>query len=1179
MSSWIEAKSTAQHMNDVGKYDDAIKILQDFLLAARGDDQLCATAELGTVLTDQGCLKAALNTLEHTLERGATLHRSDHPFCLQLRMQACRLRPIVKASFNGVLQEASHIYQIFSALDGIGDLDTCRISINITYTALLFMINDLHDRISIHQLKASIAWQIPAFWGLMQEGRVREALAVAQNYVRLLNTSTAQQNGLEDMRFSSAIEMVESIIESPNAVPVWKAAAVGELLHLRNKVNEPGWERVNCLEAEAIRLFQSEGHTHAVVDIRLRQACNRVGQSILNLTTELLQEIQGCFQVYEKNNAPGPYSRAVTLMLSSIPPGQGFDLRVSLLDIYSQLSDITGAELEHVVLKVRHLSNWLSHSTRSSQVIESARSIDELIDVRDCRWVKGMIANITSNAYNLLDDGDNALEWAKSAVDRWGEVFRLERAGATLMVLLAMLNKCRGLRPPGVREAIDFAEREISHHLGEGLFLAAFEKMAVLAGSIFLPKGDERGGTCLDSMEECLQNLPGKATPDEVNYCRAQLHQLRGQILMGTELDHEVTDSRNEHFEQAVAFYMKARNPVSAACARQIQANALYTTFQARVPPSWSVLRRCIELSDIAKDVFEALDNTLMLAESARLCGFFQFKAWSHGFVSGDTALASLRKADQASAERRAEVSILASFEAVSRKQKFVMTSGIEDTHARALAVCQLEGRMADLWDWIQCAKARSVGDQLTNQFPIQATLNDDIMRDPEMKALCEEEEAVTQQMTAADPVVRLKLRSDLHLIHVKMAGYPLLRQALDLRKSTPVSISEIRDLGQKMKCNAGGTEVVFVDWVDLGGTIWTVALKSDTPPQVVSCGITVGEVKAWKQQWLDVQDGGRLAAFFVDDEYDEDEPDYCLRSIDKLVASLHDLTSKGELLVFCPTNVLHSIPLHALWVEDNTPVIQRNPVIYSASLTTFWQCYRRSELTGTISTDLGLNMAGVYEPRDDRKFSSEQHAEQLNVYTTLDQLAERYGGKSISGQAVTAECFKQMMETSIMFHFHGHCRLDQPTLGDQSLELADELLPIRRVFEMKLQSPHITLVACDSALQVISAGDEPLGVVTALLCAGASSVLGTIWPTLSSTGRDFSGEFYSDVVDQYRQSLKRGSSPTIVNLAEALRRAVLALRTRRKTRQPYHWAAFVLHGSSSITLPHAFIPERRVNT
>ncbi|KAF9767121.1 hypothetical protein IL306_000364 [Fusarium sp. DS 682] len=906
--------------------------------------------------------------------------------------------------------------------------------------------------------------------------------------------------------------------------------------------------------------------------MKLRQICSRIAQDFLNLTPELLQEIQRHFHTYEEANAPGAYSRAVILLLNSIPPGQGFDLRVSLLDISSQLSDVTGAKLEYVITRVRHLSNWSSHSTRSSQVIESARSIDQLIDVRDCRWVKGMIANITSNAYNLLGDGDNALKWATLGVDRWGDVFRHERAASTLMVLMAMLNKCGGFRSPGVKEVIDFAESEVARHLREGLFLAAFEKMAVLVGSIFLPKGDERGVACLDRMEECLQHLPDRATPDEVNHSRAQLFQFRGQALIGIEPDHDVTDRRNEYFEQAVALYIKARNPVNAACVRHIQATALFTTFQARKPPCWNVLRRCIELGDIAMDVFEELDNTLMLAESARLCGFFQSKAWAHGFVSGDTALAALRKADVASADRRAEVSILASFEAVSRKQHFVTVSGIEETYSRALAICELEGRTEELWDWIQRAKARSVGDQLTGQFPIPATLHDDIMQDPETKALCEEEEAVVQRIAVANPVERLKLRSDLHMVHLKMAGYPLLKQVLDLRKSTPVSISQMRDLGRRMKCEAGGIEVVFVDWVDLGGTIWTVTLKEDIPPQTVCCGITVDELKAWKQRWLDAQDGGQPAAFFIDDEYDEDEPDYYLRTIDKLVTSLHNSTSEGDLLVFCPTNILHSIPLHALWVEDNMPVIKRNPVIYSASLTTFWQCFRRSELTETIS-DLGWNMTGVYEPKGDRCFSSEHCAERSNVYTALDHFAERYGGKSATGQAVTADSFKQMMEHSIMFHFHGHCHLDKPTIGDQSLELADELLPVRKVFDMKLRSPHITLIACDSALQVISTGDEPLGVVTALLCAGAGSVLGTIWPILSSTGRDFSNEFYSSVVNQYTLLQKSGSSSAIINLAEALRRAVLALSMRRKTRQPYHWAAFVLHGSSSIRLSHALIP------
>ncbi|CAM1509525.1 Fc.00g032640.m01.CDS01 [Cosmosporella sp. VM-42] len=1170
MRSWEELKSAAQRLNDTGKYDEATTILQGFLDAAEGDDRLCAVAELATVLTNQGCLKAAFETLEHELESDTTLYAVDHPLCLQLRMQACLLRPIVQASFNGVLQEASVIYQSFSAVEGIGDLHPSRISINLAYTALLVITNDLHDRIPIHELKAAIAWQLPMFRQLMRARREREALTVAQHYIRLLNTSTAKQDGLEAMRFSSAVEMMDAIMASPNAAPVWKAAAIGELLKHRSPGHEASWERAESLEAEAIRLFQSEGHTHGAVDMRLRQACYRIAQGFLNLTPELLQEICGHFQAYEKANALGPYSTAVILLLNSIPLGQGFDLRVSLLAISSHLSDITGTRLEYLVARVRHLGNWSSHSTGSSQVIEAARGIDELIDVGDCRWVKGMIANITSNAYNLLGDGDNALEWATMAVARWGEGFGLERASATLMVLMAMLNKCGGFRSPGVGEVIEFAESEVSRHLDEDLFLAAFEKMAVLVGSILLPGGDERGSACLDRMEECLQRLSGRAAPEEVDRSRAQLCQFRGQALIGAEPDHEVADRRNEYFEQAAALHMKARSPMNAACARVLQANALYTTFRARKSPSWSVLRRCIDLSDIARDAYKALDNTLMLAESTRLYGFYQFKAWSHGFVGGDTALAALRESDEASAERRAEVSILAGFEAVSRKQQFITTSGIEDTYARALAICQLEGRMAELWDWIQRAKARSVGDQLMDQVAIPATLRDDIMRNPVTKALCEEEEAVTQQIAVADPVVRLKLRSDLHIVNMKMAGYPLLKQALDLRKSTPVSIDQMCDLGRRMKCKAGTGEVVFVDWVDLGGTIWTVSLKGDELPQAVSCGITVDEAKAWKRRWLDAQHGGHPAAFFVDDEYDEDEPEYCLRSIDKLVAALHDLTSEGDLLVFCPTGVLHSIPLHALWVTDNTTVIERNPIIYSASLTTFWQCCRRSELTGTLSTDLVWNIAGVFEPGDDRWFSSAHHAEQLNIYTSLEHLAARHGGKSATGQAVTAASFKQMMEHSIMFHFHGHCHRNQPILADQSLELADGLLPVRKVFDMNLRSPHITLIACDSASQAISAGDEPLGMVTALLCAGASSVLGTIWPTVSSTGRDFSDKFYSDVANQCAQALQSGSSLAIVNLAEALRRAVLALRKRRKTRQPYHWAAFVLHGSSSIGLAAA---------
>ena len=142
-------------------------------------------------------------------------------------------------------------------------------------------------------------------------------------------------------------------------------------------------------------------------------------------------------------------------------------------------------------------------------------------------------------------------------------------------------------------------------------------------------------------------------------------------------------------------------------------------------------------------------------------------------------------------------------------------------------------------------------------------------------------------------------------------------------------------------------------------------------------------------------------------------------------------------------------------------------------------------------------------------------------------------------------------MKASTHIHFHGHCRLDKDLITDQSLVLSDGDFTVRDIFKQKLLGLHITLIACDSASQSISAGDEPLGMVTALLCAGASSVLGTIWPTTSGTGRNFSAEFYAE--------LMKDSGGHILNLATALQKAVVSIRKERTTRHPCHWASFVL--------------------
>lgn len=98
-----------------------------------------------------------------------------------------------------------------------------------------------------------------------------------------------------------------------------------------------------------------------------------------------------------------------------------------------------------------------------------------------------------------------------------------------------------------------------------------------------------------------------------------------------------------------------------------------------------------------------------------------------------------------------------------------------------------------------------------------------------------------------------------------------------------------------------------------------------------------------------------------------------------------------------------------------------------------------------------------------------------------------------------------------------------------------------------------------------MTAGDEPLGLVSALLYAGATSVLGSLWPIPSWVGRSFTEKFYSSLKEQQDRRENTDSSAendAILNVAAAVRDAVQEIRRSPGTKQPYFWAPFVLHGA-----------------
>jgi len=111
-----------------------------------------------------------------------------------------------------------------------------------------------------------------------------------------------------------------------------------------------------------------------------------------------------------------------------------------------------------------------------------------------------------------------------------------------------------------------------------------------------------------------------------------------------------------------------------------------------------------------------------------------------------------------------------------------------------------------------------------------------------------------------------------------------------------------------------------------------------------------------------------------------------------------------------------------------------------------------------------------------------------------------------------------------------------------------DAYLRASRVAGMQLRARLAVLSGCQSAGATTLAGEGALGLASAFLCSGTSSVVATLWPVEDRVAREFMGEFYA--------ALSHGRT-----VAGAVGEAQRSLRSRAETSQVRDWAAFVASG------------------
>lgn len=239
-----------------------------------------------------------------------------------------------------------------------------------------------------------------------------------------------------------------------------------------------------------------------------------------------------------------------------------------------------------------------------------------------------------------------------------------------------------------------------------------------------------------------------------------------------------------------------------------------------------------------------------------------------------------------------------------------------------------------------------------------------------------------------------------------------------------------------------------------------------------------------------------------------------------------------GRHLVIVPHGVLHYLPFHALFDGDRY-MIDSFTVSYAPSAGIFALCQQKSSHASGTPLILGVPDAQAPLILD----------EVQSIARTLP------GAELLLGANANTEALRTTGLHSRILHIatHGTFRQDNPMFS--GIRLGDAYLNLYDLYQLQLEADLVALSGCATGLNVVTAGDELLGLIRGLLYAGAQSLLLTLWNVHDRSTADFMTSFY--------RRFQEGADK-----AAALQGAMQELRQHYP--HPYYWAPFVLIGKIS---------------
>ena len=906
---------------------------------------------------------------------------------------------------------------------------------------------------------------------------------------------------------------------------------------------------------EAERIFREQEHTSGVLLMELERLVLMPMPSAAEVLIKRLARIREIKHEFETVGNWTSVFRAIQHMFGIATyamPDTELGER-----LYKESLEVPGLSPSSVVWKTWQLEVFSTFQLNKADMGKSLDSVGQLYEsVKDSEapLIKARAAALLSQINKELGNNAEAIKWESRAQfadkDSWyfGTSFqkRLE-----LITSFSSLEEEMGL----LTEALQRLAEKTSYSMQFGWRHLAIIKMYSIA-DIYIDQTELRGMDstrklvqyCLNVIEPLLERL---LTKDRQN-CAGKILEIKARLLINDACQgtHD-SEARLLLIRQGIAarekvltYFKELDEPMKVGTASSLLASSYKILWgETGRSPSSPSFYAAAKLYDEAGVLLQKYGTTQLYRKNVQLC----LQLWIEGYNAWlqtpqrlrDSLVSPVQEVkrhlehlERIIDRQRNDLSFLEAEQAISAKQAM---RNSEDVHLLYNASVVFFGVLNDrelMWRTIQKSKARSISDRLGLGINLPQELATRIEEDMEAKALLEREHELltATRRDATDGQLRLRQQLDSH--RSIMRCNPCLREMLELREGTPVDLSRLQALMSNFENHERERRIICVDYFIVAGNIHLITIHSDRMPIINNLRVRAELVSEWKEQHF------QLSQLLNDND---DDISKAIESLFTLVHPLENLSKEGDLIVLCASGVLHDVPLHAAPISQGSEesLIDRNPIVYCPSMTVFNQCVTRAcTETQSNGKNDGQALLAIYEtPNGD-----DWETQRADAYEIFANLAEEIpGARVLTGPQVNNQQFKRECERAKIVHFFGHCEKgaedsnqhlvlaapnQTPTINTRASDAEQDfnvvhLVPtmpftISDIFSTSVHASHINLIACGSASQIISQGDEPWGIVTALLCAGATSVAGTMWPIQVGTGERF-------MQTLYKKGLKQG--------------------------------------------------------